>query len=362
MSAPAASGPAAGAVPPALEPLRKRLAGKDPPRVVAAIGADAYLREAVLKLVAEIVLGAADSPDLVTVRADDPAGSGPDEAVARFFDETRTGNLFGGAKVVALRGANLAAAVDKKAFAGWAADPPSAAVSVLIADDLPKEVLEALGAKSVRVDCGAGRNAQRPEDFAVARAAARGKRLGRAEADLLVSCVGDDSSALDNAVEVLSLYLGDEPAITAASIKGLFDVGGEGNQWAFGDRLAEGAAAEALTIAQHCFEEGLPDGKRVVRDEKSVAIKLLNAATMSVSRARAFRVQMDAGVPRQNLAVDGLPPFLRDGVMRLAQSRRREAWDAMLLAVEDADRGMKSGGAQGRVAIARLAIRAGLTK
>ncbi len=106
----------------------------------------------------------------------------------------------------------------------------------------------------------------------------------------------------------------------------------------------------------------LPVATVNVDDERSIAIKLLNAATMSVSRARAFRVQMDAGVPRHSLAVEGLPPFLRDGVTRLAQSRRREAWDEMLLAVEEADRGMKSGGAQGRVAITRLAVRAGLTK
>ena len=83
---------------------------------------------------------------------------------------------------------------------------------------------------------------------------------------------------------------------------------------------------------------------------------------MSVSRARAFRIQLDMGVPRQSLAADGLPPFLRDGVTRMAQSRRREAWDAMLLAVEETDRAMKSGGAQGRTAIVRLALRAGSVK
>src|SRR6185295_5564430 len=50
------------------EGLRRSFAGAKPPAVVAAVGPESFLRDAALRDVAEIWLGAADSPDVVTIQ------------------------------------------------------------------------------------------------------------------------------------------------------------------------------------------------------------------------------------------------------------------------------------------------------
>lgn len=348
---------------PGLEPLRKALASKEPPRVVIAVGPDAWLRDAALRAVAEAVLGSAESPDLVTVRGDDAASAAPEEALGRFLDECTTGSLFGGAKVVALRGADPAIAADAAAFTAWLAKPSSAATAVVLAENLTEKVLSA-AAKAFVVRCGGrGGAGEDPVAFAVRRAAGRGRRLGRDDAQLLVDCVGPDPGALDLAVDALDLLAEADGPITTNHVRALYDVGRDGNLYSFGDKLAAGDAAGAVLEAQRCFDEGIPDGKRVQRDEKTIAIRLVNAFTNSVARVRHVRSQLDRGVPKH--AVDfgmPLPMEARTQAVRAATSRRREAIDALLLAAEDADRGIKSGGPQGRVAILRLAVRAGMVR
>ena len=99
-----------------------------------------------------------------------------------------------------------------------------------------------------------------------------------------------------------------------------------------------------------------------MRDERTIAIRLVSAAATSVSRVRSARVQLDLGIPRAQIVISDAPPFLRDGIVRIAAGRRREVLDGLLISVEETDRGMKSGGPQGRIAVARLAARAGIAK
>jgi DNA polymerase III delta subunit len=355
---------AAGA--PALDPLRRRLASKDRPRVVAAVGPEAWLREEVLRTVAAAVLGSADSPDLVTVRADDPAREGPEDVLREFFAEARTGNLFGGEKVVALRGADTAAASDEKAFVAWLASPSSAATVVLLADELPAALTNAVRDAGVLVLCGGRGSAQEAPDRFVARcAAARGKRIGSEEASMLVDLVGDDLGALEQAVEVLSLHAGDEPAIGAAAVRALFPGARQGDAEDFANAVLENRPADALAAASRCFDDGVPEAwgsSRVARDERSVAFVLVREFAKSLQRVLDARRQLDAGIPRGQVDLGRMPPFLRDRCVRLAAQRRPESLDSMTLLLEETDRGMKSGGATGRVAVARLATAAGRLK
>lgn len=350
---------------PLLEDLRKRLASKTPPRVVAAVGDEAFLREDVLRTVATAVLGSPDSPDLVTLRADDPTKAGAEDVLREFFAEARTGNLFGGAKVVALRDAHLVAKADEKAFLGWLAAPSSAATVVLLADEFGPAITTA-AAKHCLVKCAnERRSGESPDRFVVRRAGGRDKRIGADEARLLVQLVGDDLGALDNAVEVLALHAGDDPAISPASIRALFPGARAGDADEFANALIEGRIADALACASRCFDEGVPENwnsPRLVREERAVAMTLVRAFTRTLSLVHDAKGQAEAGVPRSAMKIGNLPAFLIERYARLASSRRPEALDSMVLLAEETDRGTKSGGATGRVAIARLATAVGRLK
>lgn len=356
--------PALGA--PALEPLRKRLAGKNPPRVIVALGDESWLREEALRAVAAQVLGSADSPDLVTLRADASSEGGAGDVLARFFDEARTSSLFGGAKVVALREADVAAKADKAAMIAWLKSPSATVTAVLLASDLPADVVALARTAAFIVACGNDRgSAENPSRFAARQAAARGKRLGSDEASTLVELVGDDLGSLENAVEILSLHAGDEPAITQASIRALFPGARAGDAEEFAQAVLEGRTADAFAASSRCFDEGVPESwasSKLARDERSVAFVLLRDFNKWVAHALEARRQLDAGTPRGQVTIGRLPPRMVGSVVRIVTQRRPEALDSIVLLAEETDRGMKSGGPSGRVAIVRLATAVGRLK
>jgi len=351
--------------------LRRAFAGTKPPAAVAAAGPESFLREQAMRSVAEAWLGSADSPDVVTVQPD-PAVRSPAETAAQFLGEARTASLFGGRKVVVLRDADETVAAAKEGFAAWLASPAPSVVGVLLADELPADVVRAVEKAGVVVRCG-GRGGEReaPDAFVRRRAADRGKRIGAADARLVAERVGDDLAALDSALEILCLHAGDAEAVTAADVDALYRSAREGTVWEFGDLLAEGEVAAALVEAARCFDEGVPEdfsGERVTFDERRIAARLLSSFVTSVGRAAALRRQLDAGVARGELQY--APPAFRPNIpwkakeraARTAGRRRAEALDAMLIRAEETERAMKSGGADGRLAVARLATAVGMLR
>jgi len=351
--------------------LGRRFAEGSAPAVVAAVGPETFLREEVVRSVAAAFLGAADSPDVVIVQPDDSVEP-PEETAARFLGEVRTSSLFGGRKVVVLRDADDVAKASKAGFLAWIASPAPSVVGVLLADELPAEVVTAAEKAGVVIRCGGRGGAAEPAAaFVKRRAAERGKRLASGDAALLVERVGEEFAALDNALEILCLHAGDAEAVTGADVEALFRSARDGVVYEFGDLLAEGEVGAALTEAQRCFAEGVPEdfsGARVTFDERRIAQKLLAAFASSATRALVLRRQLDAGVPKGELQFPrpAFPQFLpwkaKERVTRIAARRRPEALEALLVRAEETERGTKSGGADGRLAIARLATAAGMVK
>jgi DNA polymerase III delta subunit len=352
-------------------PVRRSFAAAKPPAVVAAIGPETFLREQTMRDVAEAFLGDSDSPDVVIVQPD-ASIEPPDETAARFLGEARTSSLFGGRKVVVLRDADDVAKAAKAGFLAWIASPAPSVVGVLLADELPAEIVAAAETAGLVVRCGGRGGAGEPAAaFVRRRAAERGKRLAPADAAFLVERVGDEFSALDNALEILCLHAGDAEAVTGDDVDALFRSARDGVVYEFGDLLAEGEVGAALTEAQRCFAEGVPEdftGARVTFDERRIAQKLLAAFASSATRALVLRRQLDAGVPKGELQFPrpAFPQFLpwkaKERVARIAARRRPEALEALIVRAEETERGTKSGGADGRLAIARLATAAGMVK
>ena len=330
------------------------------PAVIAAVGPETYLREQVLADVATALLGDAESPDLLTLQGAATSSDADLETLVRFFDETRTGSLFGGRKVVALRHADGLINRYKTEFEAWLANPGSAAVAIILADDLPRAVAVALEKVGWLVRCGGrGTRGEAAQAFLTRRAAARDKRIGRAEVELLVGLLGRDLAALENAVEILSLHAGEREVIERQDIEALFQSAREGSIWAFGDLLVEGDVAGALVESGRCFSEGIPESvgsRRVTRSETGIAVRLVSAFTMAVCRVLEARSQLDAGVRRADVKLSGRVPWnAQQSAVRAAVRRRPAALEALAVFAEETDRGMKSGGPTGRAAIARLA-------
>ncbi len=341
--------------------LARALGERADVRVVVGVGPETFHRESVLRTVAEKVLGDTESTGMVVLSGASTSTDVDQETLARFFDETRTGSLFGGRKVVALRAADGLVSRHRIAFLAWLADPGRAAVTVILARDLPPTVRAAAQTAGLVVTCGTtrGRGDEHPGRFVARRAEERGKQFARPQAELLVELLGRDLQTLDSAVEVLSLHAGDRDRITDEDIDALFTSAREGSVWAFGDRLLEGDVAAALHEAERCFVDGVPERRgsaRVLRGETPVAHRLVSAFATVACRALSVREQLDAGTPRESVTVSGgSSPWMRDGALRAARRRPRRAFEALVVYAEETDRGLKSGGPGGRVAVARLA-------
>lgn len=348
------------------EELRKRLAGSAPPPLVVALGPETVLQEDALRVVAEAILGSADSPELLSVQGSNGSTDLDREAVGRFFDELRTVAMFGGRKLVVLRNATAAVKVDPKAFQAFVESPPKGNTGMLLADELPKSVEKKLGSAWV-VRCGSARGrggGAAALAFLRERAAARNKELPAAEARRLVELVGEKLSALEQALEKVLLLAGDEPRIKRAHLEALLREGREGSLWTFGDALLAGDTDRAMDEALRCYAEGVPQytgSKKIEFNETTITIRLLNAFSTSANRALSAACQVEAGTPPDRIDWGRrAPPRGAQGkILGLARRRGRPALERAVLAAEETERALKSGGLTGRVAITRLVLRAG---
>lgn len=337
------------------------------PGIVTIVGQETLLRDEALSAVLIHALGAADSPDAVTVQGAAASVELEREALSRFFDESRTRSLFGGAKAVVLRNAGALAGRHKQSFLEWLEQPRTGVLAVLEADELPADLQRALDAAGLTVTCGGSRQrGEPPARFVARRAGERGKRLAPSEAEHLVGLLGDSLQVLDHAVEMLCLLAGDAPRIGLDHVEALFQGGREGSIWSFGDLLVEGEVGRALSEAQRCFDEGIPEragSPKLTYNESTITVRLLSAFSRAALRALTVRRQLDRGVSRDDVTFGpGRPPFASAARQILAIARRRPlpALESMVVFAEETERALKSGGATGRVAVTRLATAVGM--
>lgn len=348
--------------------LAARLTKGPAPSVVLALGPERLLRDGAAEAVSAAVLGDPASPDVVAIHGAGGSAEAESEAVERFFGEARTGSLFGGGKVVVLRSAEALLSRFKKEFTAWLASPAAGITAVVLAEEATPALVKSFDKAGLVVNCSGGRrDGEPPERFAGRRAREKGKRLGPAEARLLVELIGPDLGGLDMAVEQLCLFAGDEPAIGRRHVEDLFQASHEGSVWAFGDLLVEGDAAGAIREAGRCFAEGIPDGpgsRRITLNESTITVRLLSSFTNSAMRALALRRQLDAGVSRDALdwGVRAPPPFAQRRALAAVSRRKTGAFESLVLFAEETERSLKSGGVAGRESVMRLAGAVGLVK
>jgi len=213
------------------------------------------------------------------------------------FATARTLPMVARRRLVEVRGAEEAPGAMWAGLVAYLASPAPEAVVVIAGTRFPKvekggsnwsaRVKNALKKSDGTLVTLGGRDAQ-PEEFAIDAAAKRGKTLGRRQAQLLVQVVGADLGRLEQEVEKLTLFVGDEE-IGQDAIEAAGSMLAEAVIWDLTTALAVRDADGAL-VALHRLQAGGDDAR-----------KLLGMITWQVRELLRAAELLDRGVPFRDL-------------------------------------------------------------
>lgn len=318
-----------------VEGLRRGL-----PPIVVLRGEESWYRGRGLRLVVE----AATAAGLEVCRHD---ADDPDYDVRRLLDDLSTGALFGGARCVALSGAEKvvvdrarkAAPLVREAMLARL-EKKAEGLLVLVAEKLAANhalVTAAERAGGLVIGCrrlwdnpppwNPDPRLAEPVQWLVARARERGAALTPDQAAYVVAATGNDLAALDE-------QLGRLAAAGGASLREVVGWEAGASPYDLAEHMVLGRAARAVAGLETLFRGGAAqrDGSRVL-DEASVAIQLAAALSAKLREAaagaRAVARGVDARAAAGAAGVKGPPQAIAAFEQRLA-ARPRDAWERML--------------------------------
>jgi DNA polymerase-3 subunit delta len=174
-----------------------------------------------------------------------------------------------------------------------------------------------------------------PEDaatFAVAEAAARGKKLAPGLAAALVRATGPDMDRVSGEVEKLSLYAGDRPAISAEDVRTLVPVPPEENIFHLLDAVGERRGEQALRVLTELREMGEPPWRVMTLLARQIRLiwqaKYLIEEGVALNQASAAPETVKALLPADGgvLSVLARQPFQAG---KLARQARAFSWERL---------------------------------
>jgi len=249
---------------PALRPLERALS--DGAVLMVVYGDAGPLVEAAVARVREVVEPTVGPPafNVSTHRAGEPDG-------IEAFRTARTLPMMGPRRLVLVKEIEQADDAFFEAAAAYAEAPVAEAVVVLSGGGFPKvrkgskdwrqRLKKAVGGRGLWLELST-KNV-RADQYACQLAQELGKTLSPADGRLLVEVLGDDLSRIRQEVEKLSIYVGDEPAITADAIHEATAALAEAAIWDLTAALASGDADAALATL-HRLQEGGDDPRRLL--------------------------------------------------------------------------------------------------
>jgi len=261
-----------------------------------------------------------------------PRGPGDKEGltVGAAVDEARTVPMFGGRKLVALRGGSIEDS-EVVVVAALAKSSPDFCRFVLMLPKLGKAASKRLsGAGAVLAESkrlfDTPYDAGRPEwdtalnKWVTGRARERGLTLSLMNAHALTSIVGNELGALESALEKLAVGAVGRRDIREEDIHAL--VGGSRGYgaFAFGDAIYRRDTAEAYRVVRNSFVEGMEDQRgRISRDAGYVAGRMLWSAQFRLGFVVKGRRALDEGRTREEaVSVVGGNPMMAKRTVDLA--------------------------------------------
>jgi DNA polymerase-3 subunit delta len=253
----------------------------------------------------------------------------------------RTLPMMAAARFVLVREADAMAADAREALLPYLQEPAESTCLVLVADKIQGTTRFAKQAKKLGVWADAAPlRPQAVPGFAKAEAKRRGHGFGPGAVEALADAVGTDLASLDDALERLSLYVGDGATIEVEAVEAVVSRVRVDSIWALVDSVAARDARRALAAA----ESLLGDREHPLRILALLARQLRTVARMRDALGRGLR-----GPEAAKAA--GAPPFKARDLGRAAASFDEAALARAFATVADADLALKGSRKPGEVVL-----------
>jgi DNA polymerase-3 subunit delta len=235
---------------------------------------------------------------------------GKGAAAARIVDAARTLPMLGRVRFVLVRGVHELADKELERLGEYAGAPVDTCCLVMTADKLDGRSRLMKLAKQRDYLCEAQPlKLAAMRGFAAREAKRRNLRMDDQAASALVDCVGTDVSALDDALERLSLYVGADQPITLSAVEACVSRVRVESIWALVDAVSARDRRTALKATSSLLGDREPP------------LRILALVSRQLRLLGRARQALDGGAsPDAAAAAAGAPPFK---ARELAQAARR---------------------------------------
>jgi DNA polymerase-3 subunit delta len=308
-----------------------------PPRPITLVtGTDDLL---VSRAISAVVAAAREADPMAEVNDYGPGQFTADEALT-----LNNPSLFGGWRVVVVRGVQDLPEEVASALNGYAQAPAPEVALVLTASGRPSSLVNALRKlKVTEIKAAPITSAYKRAQFAAEETRRHGGRITDDAARMLVEAVGSDLGAIAGAVEQLMAGIGPRGLINDETVAHLFRGRAETTGFNIADAVLNGELEQGLALLRQSLEVGTPP----VFIPSALANGLREIAKVSAATERR-------GMSRAELAkVLGMPDWKLERAQKLALSWPDAALRKAFVAVAQADEGVKGGAADAAYALER---------
>jgi DNA polymerase-3 subunit delta len=189
--------------------------------------------------------------------SEDVASFGPSDDLGTILTAASTPSMFGGRRVLVLRGVESLGADEQRRLASYLEDPTPEVTLVLVASKkVPRlaEIVKKVG-KTVEVSKG-----RRSELFTWVKseAAERGLKISGDAMTALLEASGEERTGLANALDELRLALGEGARVGSEAVRTQFAHRGETRVFAFVDAVAARQTSTALELLTRLLRQESP--------------------------------------------------------------------------------------------------------
>lgn len=293
--------------------------------VVVLVGSETFLIERAVKLLRKATVGEGARG------FNDDLFHGSGLVGARVAAAARTLPMMAKARFVLVRGADDAPAGELDAIATYVADPSPSTCFVLTAEKLDGKTKLAKAAKASGAWLGVEPlKAGLLDRFATGEAKRRGHVFEGPALAALLDATGNDLAAIDDAVERLSLYVGEGRPIDKAAVEDVVIRVRVDTIWALVDAIALKKTKKALEAALSMLESREPP------------LRMLGSVARQVRQVAKMKAALDGGAsPDAAVKAAGAPPFKARDLADAARKFSDEDLRRALVLLREADVALK---------------------
>jgi DNA polymerase-3 subunit delta len=294
--------------------------------VTVLVGTETFLIERAVSLLRKASVGGSGARGF-----NDDLFHGAGLQGAKVAAAAKTLPMMASARFVLVRNAQDAKADELDALAAYVADPSPTTCFVVTAEKLDGKTKLAKAAKSTGAWLGVEPlKAGLLDRFATGEAKRRGHVIEGPALAALVDATGNDLAAIDDAMERLSLYVGEGRSIDRAAVEAVVTRVRVDTIWALVDAIALKRTKKALEATLSMLADREPP------------LRMLGSVTRQVRLVAKMKAALEDGMsPDQAVKAAGAPPFkardLADAAKKFSETDLRRA----LVLLRDADVALK---------------------